>query len=97
MSEWISVDDNIPHLDGYGMDEGEGISDCVLMLYSCNDDNSGMIYRRVGHCLKLDGKIVWSLAECLTWNSFPKDHENILNVTHWMPLPEIPNDHGRSA
>lgn len=90
MSEWVNVKDRLPELDTEGFDEGGGISDPVLILYTCKDDDTKCIYRRVGHLYRCEEENIWTLSECLTWDILPEDHENNLEVTHWMLLPEPP-------
>lgn len=90
MSKWISVKDRFPEVDNYGFDEGEGISDSVLISYRCKDDVSGTIYRRVGHFFKSTDGDLWTLSECLTYDCLPRNHEELIEVSHWMPLPDHP-------
>lgn len=93
-SKWVKCSDRMPEIDNDGFDEGDGISDTVLMYYTCKDDDSDsrMTYIRVGHYLISEGEETWTIAECLTWDCLPRDHEKNITVTHWMPLPEAPNE-----
>lgn len=88
---WISVKDKLPEVDNFGLEEGEGISDNVLIIYSCKDDPSNIKYCRVGHFFISNEGSEWALSEGLTWNHYLIDHSKLLDVTHWMPLPEPPN------
>ena len=90
MNKWISVKDRLPELYTEGFDEGEGISNCVLILYTCKDDYTKCRYRRVGYLFRCKEENIWNLSECLTWDVLPEGHENNLEVTHWMPLPDAP-------
>lgn len=96
MTEWISVKDRFPEIDGYGFDDGEGISDPVLVFYTCtNDDqraNEKYRFKGIAHWYVQKEKNKWTLCEPLLWDCLPVAHEDLLNVTHWMPLPETPNE-----
>lgn len=88
---WIKAEDRLPPLDPSGMDEGDGISDPLIICYTCKDDPYH-IYRRIGHCTKIEGKIKWGVSELFTWDILPQNNEELITVTHWMPLPNVPKE-----
>lgn len=85
MTEWISVKDRLPKIDC-----SIEVSNCVLMCYKVRNDPSCMTYRRVGHYMEIEGIKSWGLAECLAWDYLPMDADDLIEVTHWMPIPEPP-------
>lgn len=74
---WISVEDGLPPCDFEFCETGERVSNAVLIHSAATYGfNMGM-----GH-VNEDG----------VWNVYSGEHDfmNVLMVTHWMPLPELP-------
>lgn len=77
--EWISVEDELPPCDFEFCETGEYVSNVVLIHSAATYGfNMGM-----GH-VNEDG--VWSAY------SGEYDFMNVLEVTHWMPLPDAPQE-----
>lgn len=74
---WISVEDGLPPCDFEFCETGECVSNAVLIHSAATYGfNMGM-----GH-VNEDG----------VWNVYSGEHDfmNVLEVTHWMPLPDAP-------
>lgn len=77
--EWISVEDGLPPCDFEFCETGERVSNAVLIHSAATYEfNMGM-----GH-VNEDG----------VWNVYSGEHDfmNVLEVTHWMPLPDAPQE-----
>lgn len=77
MNEWISVKDSVPE-DGNCM--CSSCSNNVLVWTDCCDTNDDA---SIGWWCYEDNRCIWDTHQGL------EDGEN---VTHWMPLPEPPNE-----
>ena len=76
---WISVEDGLPPCDFEFCETGERVSNAVLIHSAATYGfNMGM-----GH-VNEDG----------VWNVYSGEHDfmNVLMVTHWMPLPDAPQE-----
>lgn len=76
---WISVEDGLPPCDFEFCETGECVSNVVLIHSAATYGfNMGM-----GH-VNEDG----------VWNVYSGEHDfmNVLEVTHWMPLPDAPQE-----
>ena len=77
--KWVSVEDRLPPCDFEFCETGEHVSNVVLIhsATTCGF-NMGM-----GH-VNEDG----------VWNAYSGEHDfmNVLMVTHWMPLPDAPQE-----
>lgn len=76
---WISVEDGLPPCDFEFCETGERVSNAVLIHSAATYEfNMGM-----GH-VNEDG----------VWNVYSGEHDfmNVLEVTHWMPLPDAPQE-----
>jgi len=95
MSEWISVKDKVPDYEENSADE----FDDVLILFKricnkCGHDGNEK-YHAVGYyhrSSKHFGEAAWSISEKLDNDYLPDDHKHMIEVTHWMPLPEPPHE-----
>lgn len=77
--KWISVEDELPPCDFEFCETGEHVSNVVLIHSAATYGfNMGM-----GH-VNEDG----------VWNVYSGEHDfmNVLEVTHWMPLPDAPQE-----
>lgn len=77
--KWVSVEDRLPPCDFEFCETGEQVSSVVLIHSAATYGfNMGM-----GH-VNEDG----------VWNAYSGEHDfmNVLNVTHWMPLPDAPQE-----
>lgn len=77
MSEWISVDDGLPDCEFELFETGDYVSN-VVMVHSSNTFGFNIGF---GH-----------VNEGGVWSVYDGEHDfmNVVNVTHWMPLPEPP-------
>ena len=77
MSQWISVKDRLPEPD-----DGKGV------YWVAKKKNNGKwqmkmaLFCDYGYAMPIDAKTD------VTWRDF--DYTKIVNVSHWMPLPEPP-------
>lgn len=77
--EWVSVEDRLPPCDFEFCETGEYVSNVVLIHSAATYGfNMGM-----GH-VNEDG----------FWSAYSGEHDfmNVLEVTHWMPLPDAPQE-----
>lgn len=77
--KWVSVEDRLPPCDFEFCETGEHVSNVVLIHSAATCGfNMGM-----GH-VNEDG----------VWNAYSGEHDfmNVLMVTHWMPLPDAPQE-----
>lgn len=77
--KWVSVEDRLPPCDFEFCETGEQVSNVVLIHSAATYGfNMGM-----GH-VNEDG----------VWNAYSGEHDfmNVLNATHWMPLPDAPQE-----
>ena len=76
MSEWIRVEDRLP-------EEGDDI-----LAYGCAPGNNQYITMNVTYVFDKEKRPIWRIVSsgcgCCDWP--------MVNVTHWMPLPEEPNE-----
>lgn len=87
--EWISVEDRLPDKPGHYLV-------CTSINYwhgGCMDKNEEHKYHDSGTPIGYDGTMM-SVLDCYyditgNWNRVFNKH-----VTHWMPLPEPPEDRG---
>lgn len=77
--KWISVEDRLPDSDNFLGTDGK----VVFAAYYCDLDKPGR-YRVGGweNCYDCGG------ISCVSLN---ESSANIKKITHWMPLPELPN------
>lgn len=77
MSEWISVKNKLPECEFELCENGDYVSNVVLV---CNI-NSYEFNTGFGH-----------INDNGAWSVYDGEHDfmNVSNVTHWMPLPELP-------
>jgi hypothetical protein len=78
MSNWISVKDKLPELDQDVVDKEVLVCDIDKCIYTC-------IYGKV--YTKTRGESGVEIQETFYTNMSECD-----DITHWMPLPEPPND-----
>lgn len=77
MSEWISVEERLPEIEGDARTWGElKIRKSVRVLCACVQ-KSGKTFVKEGYCE------VWGDSQRAYW----KIPGSIDKVTHWMPLP----------
>ena len=77
--KWVSVEDRLPPCDFEFCETGEHVSNVVLIHNAATYGfNMGM-----GHVNEDGG-----------WNAYSCEHDfmNVLMVTHWMPLPDAPQE-----
>ena len=76
--KWIKVEDDTPHCRHECTTTGSYISNTVL-ISNCNEYSS----IGFGH-----------VSEEGVWTCYDGEHDfmNIVKVTHWMPIPELPKD-----
>ena len=80
MSEWISVEDRLPSLEGLEPDEVE----YVLVSEQSFDAITG---EKLGSCVSICG------FEHDGWSEFDNfGYVRTENITHWTPLPEPPGE-----
>lgn len=74
---WISVKNGLPPCDYEHCETGDYVSNVVMV----HDVNSYEFNAGFGH-VNDDG----------VWTVYDGEHDfmNVQNVTHWMPLPELP-------
>lgn len=77
MSEWISVEDELPHCDYELRETGEIVSN-VVMVHDINSYDFNMGFGHVNE----EGE----------WTVYDGEHDfmNVQNVTHWKKLPNLP-------
>ena len=81
-SEWISVDERLPELEGGVRTWGDlRIQPSVRVLCACKQKN-GKVFVKEGYCEMWGSRVVWKIPG------------SIDSVTHWMPLPEAPKMKG---
>lgn len=77
-SEWISVEERLPDLEGGVRTWGDlRIQPSVRVLCACKQKN-GKVFVKEGYCEMWGSRVVWKIPG------------SIDSVTHWMPLPEAP-------
>jgi hypothetical protein len=79
MKEWIDVSRGLPTREFELCATGEYVSNVVLIT----DKNSGTYTLGFGH-----------VSDEGVWTIYDGEHDfmNVQKVTHWMPLPEPPQD-----
>lgn len=88
MKEWISVEERLPKEGKDGLNEG--IED-VLIAYKRVCDkccHAHGLYITVAYYIVDE----WKLGQPLDDDVFDGSHDKQIKVTHWMPLPKLPND-----
>lgn len=77
MSEWISVKNRLPPCEFELHETGENVSNVVLI----HNKNSYEFNIGMGH-----------VSDSGAWTIYDGEYDfmNISDVTHWMPLPELP-------
>jgi hypothetical protein len=81
-SEWISVEERLPELNGNIRTWGElKIQPSVRVLCACKQ-KSGRVFVKEGFYEMWGSSVVWKIPG------------SIDSVTHWMPLPEAPKMKG---
>ena len=78
-AEWISVEDRLPDIDPYGKGRYGGARS-VRVLCACKQ-RSGRTFAKEGYYEPCgNGKVFWRIPG------------SVDSVTHWMPLPEPPEE-----
>lgn len=77
MSEWISVKEWLPSCDHELHETGECVSN-VVMIHNANSYDFSLGFGHVND----EGE----------WTAYDGEHDfmNVVDVTHWKPLPSLP-------
>lgn len=80
MSEWISVDERLPEIDPGKKGKYTNGSVSIRVLCACKQDSGKMMVKE-GYCeFHKDGSVFWRIPG------------SIDSVTHWMYMPELPDE-----
>lgn len=79
MNEWIRVKDKLP-------DDSE-----IILAINMNLKPKDSGWKVVKYCCFVDGKFVDD-AYWEEWCEKKQDFCAVIEATHWMPLPEVPED-----
>jgi len=89
MSEWISVKDELPNEDGDYICARRGYSEPEIVSFQCSEENRANWNDVVNYPI---GGYSWFKQT----DEQKENRKTYGNVTHWMPLPELPTKQGKS-